>query len=149
MKKDQGSSAKSERGSSLAWTALVMLFVVMPLVALLADGTRLYFIDVRLQNAADAACADAAWSAVDLAHYRDTGDITFKPVGEIVAIATDTFGMVMQPDQLIMGVTSSVRVVPEIGNMRVTCFARAEVPLFFIYASRTIETTSAARMRFQ
>ena len=138
-----------ERGSSLVWTSLVMLLVVVPLVALLADGTRLYFVDVRLQNAADAACEDAAWSAIDRAIYRDTGELAFHPKSEIIATAVDTFNQVMQHDQAVMGLSANITIQPELAQMRVACSAIANMPLLFFSTSLTVQTISASKIRFQ
>ena len=42
--------------SSMAWTAVVLAVVVVPLLTLVVDGARLFYVRGRLQTAVDA-CA--------------------------------------------------------------------------------------------
>ena len=63
----------SERGSILALTAIFLLVVVVAILVLL-DGMRLYRVRSLLQVATDAACQDAAVSAPDYEHYKETGE---------------------------------------------------------------------------
>jgi len=65
---------KSEQGSSMAWTAIFLAAVLMPLMLFVIDGSRLFYVRGRLQTAADAACEDAAWAAGDRPNYIDTGE---------------------------------------------------------------------------
>ena len=62
-----------EGGSSLAWTAVFLITVLLPLMLLIVDGARLLYIRGRLQTAADAACEAAAWEAGDRPEYINTG----------------------------------------------------------------------------
>ena len=60
-----------EAGQSMAWAAVFLAFVLVPLLTLVVDGGRLFYVRLRLQTAVDAACEDAAWSAADRRAFRD------------------------------------------------------------------------------
>lgn len=61
-----------ERGSVMAWWAVTLSLIVLPLMALTIDATRALYVDTHLQTAADAAC-EAAASALDLAAFKASG----------------------------------------------------------------------------
>lgn len=63
---------RSERGMSLAWFAVVLLILGLPLASLSIDITRLMYVRGHLQTATDAACQAAA-DALDVPAFRDQG----------------------------------------------------------------------------
>ncbi len=50
-----------ERGSSLAWTAALLTSVLVPLLLLAGDGSRLFMVYTRLGAATDLACAELGY----------------------------------------------------------------------------------------
>lgn len=139
---------RSEKGSMLAWVAVLMFFVVVPLIALVADGTRLYIIRNRVQMATDAACEDAAWSASDRARFRETGQATFISSGEAAAIAQATYiATLVERGQ--MNYSASIAVQADFGNLRVLCQGQASVPLMLFDYAVPIVAPSASSIRFR
>lgn len=61
-----------ERGSVMAWWAVTLALIVLPLMALSIDATRALYVDTHLQTAADAAC-EAGASALDMAAFKASG----------------------------------------------------------------------------
>ena len=82
---------KPEQGSSMAWTAVFLTTVLLPLMLLVIDGSRLLYIRGRLQTATDAACEDAAWVAGDRLKYIDTGQTQFGNDWYVIDVAQNTF----------------------------------------------------------
>ena len=140
---------RSERGQALlAWAAVLLFFVVLPLTALIADGARLFFVRNRLQTALDAACQDGAWSAADRVHFRETGTATFLPAGEVVSIARSTFYTVL----VELGsahYNASITVQPNYDQLRVACNGQAQVPLLILDRTVSIEAVTASSIRFR
>ena len=51
---------KSERGNAMAWMAIIMVFLMVPMMGLSVDVTRSMYVRTHLQAANDAACQAAA-----------------------------------------------------------------------------------------
>ena len=62
----------------MAYAAMLMLVVGLPMMTLSAEIVRMLFVDVHLQAAVDAACA-AGSQAVDMAHFILTGEVLIDP----------------------------------------------------------------------
>jgi hypothetical protein len=65
-------SRRYERGYAMAWNAIFLAFVVVPLCVLCVDVVRALYVRTHLQTATDAAC-EAAANALDLPTFRATG----------------------------------------------------------------------------
>ncbi len=138
-----------ERGSSLAWTAIVLAAVFLPLMALVIDGSRLFYVRGRLQTAADAACEDAAWSGADYRAFRDTGATQFVPnLGGVLAQARGTFDNTLG-DRSRVNFTAAVSIVPDLAHVSMRCSAIATVPLTVgLGAPVSIYAQSVSAIRF-
>ncbi len=73
-----------QRGFSYAWTALLMMFLVVPLIWLSIQIGRAQAAQGELQKAADAA-AEAAAAMVDVEAFKATGALVFA--GDVYAVA--------------------------------------------------------------
>ena len=115
-----------ERGSSLAWSAIFLTVVVLPLLVLVAEGSRWFLIRGRLQAAVDAACEDAAWSSADVRLFRSTGKITFTDLSHRLDAAQGTFRSSLgEPDRL--GYQASLQIAPDLGSISMHCSGLAAV----------------------
>jgi hypothetical protein len=141
----------SEHGSALAWTAIFLAFVVLPFLALIADGARLFYVRSRLQTATDAACEDAAWSAADLRTFRDTGTVTFEDDWYTLALAQNTFSQSLG-EQAVQQFSASVVISLDVTNALASCSAVASVPLMttlgLAFSPVSIEALSVSAIRF-
>src|SRR5512133_1253329 len=107
----------AQRGSSSAWTAIFLAFVMLPMLTLVIDGSRLFYVRGRLQTAADAACEDAAWSGADYRAFRDTGATQFVPnLGGVLAQAHGTFDNTLG-DRSRVNFTAAVSIVPDLTHV--------------------------------
>ncbi len=61
-----------ELGSVMAWWAVTLSLIVLPLMALTIDATRALYVDTHLQTAVDAAC-EAGASALDISAFKLSG----------------------------------------------------------------------------
>ena len=66
------------RGDMVAWTAIVVAFLALPLSSLSIDIVRGMYVRTHLQTAADAACQAAA-DALDVQAFRSSGVRQIKP----------------------------------------------------------------------
>ncbi|MEJ5315272.1 MAG: pilus assembly protein TadG-related protein, partial [Anaerolinea sp.] len=80
-----------ERGSTLAWVAVLLAVVVLPLMLLVGDGVRLLYVQGRLMTAADAACEDASWSVSDRLTWQRVKDDRYLANWYLVGRAQNTF----------------------------------------------------------
>jgi len=144
-------ATQAERGSSMAWAAIFLAFVVVPLLALVADGARMFYMRGRLQTATDAACEDAAWSAADRRAFRDSGITTLENDASVIAQAQNTFTQTLS-DQAAKQFSASTVISLDYGSGRVSCYAIASVPLIttlgLAYSPVTIEAYSVSAIRF-
>ncbi len=121
---------KSETGSSMAWTAVFLAAVLMPLMLFIIDGSRLFYVRGRLQTAADAACEDAAWAAGDRPNYTDTGQTRLGNNWYVVGVAQNTFTRTLG-ESARMSFTPLLSVTLDYANNQVECSAMARVPVIF------------------
>ena len=140
---------KSEIGSSLAWSAIFLAFVLLPLMALVVDGSRLFYVRGRLQTALDAACEDAAWSGADYNAFRQTGQTRFRPdMGPVITQAQTTFYSTLG-DRAQINFGASASLVPDFARVQVVCAAQASVPLAVMLGNTvTIPARAVAAIRF-
>jgi len=75
---------RGERGYSLVWTAGVIALIAVPLLALTVGVGRWFLCQGELQKAADMAALAAA-QEVDVARFRDTGEVVLLPSAYEVA----------------------------------------------------------------
>ncbi len=105
-----------ERGNSLVLWALFMSIVVLPLMLVAIEGTRILYLRGEVQKCADAA-AEAAARQVDVPTFERTGVAVFRPdaYGEVWTVynwnASYLFqkGVYVQPESV--SVNSSTRKV--------------------------------------
>ena len=121
---------RSERGSSMAWTAVFLMTVLMPLMLLIVDGSRLLYIRGRLQTASDAACEAAAWFAGDRPYYQDTGSTRIENEGNAIAMAQNTFTSTLLESKR-MSFSAQLSVTIDHPSNQILCFAVAQVPILF------------------
>jgi len=115
---------RSEQGSTSAWAAVFLGVIMMPLLLLIGDGVRLYYVRNRLSTAAEAACEAAAWDGADRARWQMNAEDVFRGPGG----AYDTF-YTMLPERSRLRYTPSLGITLDSDNNRVVCDAQAEVPL--------------------
>jgi Flp pilus assembly protein TadG len=114
----------------MAWTAVFLMTVLMPLMLLIVDGSRLLYIRGRLQTASDAACEAAAWFAGDRSYYQDTGLIRIENEGKATAMALYTFtSTLLDRDRMSFSAQLSVYFDHTLNNIQ--CLAVAQVPVLF------------------
>jgi Flp pilus assembly protein TadG len=138
-----------ERGSSLAWVAIFLAAVVVPLLALVIDGSRMFYVRGRLQTAIDAACEDAAWSGADYRAFRDSGQTRFVPdMAPVIGQAQRTFSNTLG-DRSSVNFTASAAIVPDFARVLVHCNASASVPLaVMLGAPVNIRAQAVSAVRF-
>lgn len=140
---------QSERGQGLlVFLALFSFFVLVPMIALVGDGARMFVVRSRVQTALDAACEDGAWNATDRADFRDTGTITFIPHDQIVTIATNTFYQTLV-EMGTVGYSASVTVTPVFDQLRVDCESQVSVPLMIVDWEVNFEVLTDSSIRSQ
>lgn len=136
----------------MAWTAVFLTAVLLPLLLFVVDGARLFYLRGRLQTAADAACEDAAWAAGDRLGYTGSGQTALADESYLAAVAQDTFARTL-PEAQAMNFTPALAIHLEAANYRVACSATAGVPLLFrvagIAPTVTIPVSSTAALRFR
>jgi hypothetical protein len=137
-----------ERGSSLAWAAVFLSVVVLPLMLLLGDGTRLYYVRSRIAQAADAACTDVSWSVGDRQTWQRLRDDRYAANWYLVGRAQNTFYQMLAEK-------TAVKYVPSLSlnldwdNAGVECRAQARVRLTMIPNQEvTVRATIYSKMRF-
>lgn len=138
---------RSERGQSLVLTTLIFAFVVIPLFILVIDGTRLWRIRNRLQTATDAACEDAAISAVDIQRFQQTGNATFQSGYHIWHIAQTTFRDTLS-EQAQMNYSAGIQLFPDYAVPNISCTSSALVPLMIWPGSVSLSTEAISEIRF-
>ncbi|MDR7615607.1 MAG: pilus assembly protein TadG-related protein [Armatimonadota bacterium] len=98
-----------ERGNSLVLWALFMAIVVLPLMLVAIEGTRLLFIRGEVQKSADAA-AEAAARQLDVWRFEWTGVPVFRPGADAEAWAVAAWnvsylfqrGVYVQPEGIFV-----------------------------------------------
>jgi hypothetical protein len=79
---------RDQRGD-MVWNALVIVAVLLPLAGLTIDVPRAFILRARLQAACNAA-SEAAARAIDVPHFRDTGEVRLD-AGKAFASAQNYF----------------------------------------------------------
>lgn len=120
----------TERGSAMAWAAIFLATVLLPLMLFTIDGSRLLYVRGRLQTAADAACEDAAWAAGDRPNYLNTGQTRLGNNWYVVGVAQNTFTRTLGESNR-MAFTALLSVHLDYTNNQVSCSATARVPVLF------------------
>ena len=143
---------RSERGSSMAWTAVFLITVLLPLMLLVVDGSRLLFIRGRLQTATDAACEGAAWAAGDRPIYQDTGSTQFGNEGHAAEVAQNTFTSTLKEGER-MAYSSQLSITFDHSSNLVLCSSVALVPVLFsavgVAPQVEIPSMASAAIRFR
>jgi uncharacterized membrane protein len=132
-----------EHGSSMAWTAVFLITVLLPLMLLVVDGSRLLYIRGRLQTATDAACEAAAWVGGDRPTYIDTGQTHFIHEGDAIQVAQDTFAATLN-ERTHMAFIPELRLSLDSNSNQVVCAATAQVPILFQVAGIVPQVTVPA-----
>lgn len=148
-----------QQGSSLAWTAAFLAMLLVPLMILIGDGARLYYVRGRLTSAAEAECEYAAqWKLSRPAWQRYKtldwdrpeglvscdGPYCPKPTPPPTSYTPQVFYSVLAERNKVP-FTASISV--SFGSERVSCAATARVPLTF-GGNATIQTTAVSRVRY-
>lgn len=120
----------SERGSAMAWTALFLSTVLLPLMLFVIDSSRLLYVRGRLQTAVDAACEDAAWAAGDRPNYLNTGQTRLGNNWYVVGVAQNTFTRTLG-ESARMSFQALLSVHLDYTHHQVSCSATARVPILF------------------
>ncbi|MEW6287375.1 MAG: pilus assembly protein TadG-related protein [Chloroflexota bacterium] len=136
-----------ERGSSLAWTAIFLAVVILPLMTLIGDGVRLYYVRSRIFQAADAACEDVSWSVASRTAWQWMKDDRYDSNWKLVKQAQTTFSQMLAETGAVK-YTPSITLSLDIENARAECQAQARVPLMTMPQEVTIRVTAYSKMRF-
>ncbi|MFZ5888325.1 MAG: pilus assembly protein TadG-related protein [Chloroflexota bacterium] len=137
-----------ERGSSLAWVAVLLSVVVLPLMLLVGDGTRLYYVRSRISQAADAACEDVSWSVSDRPTWQRLKNDRYLADAYLLGQAQNTFYQ-MLAEKTAVKYSPSLTMQLDWENGRAECSAQAQVPLMMLAGQQvTIRITVNAKMRF-
>lgn len=133
------------RAYAMPFYAIVLSTVALPLLILSVDVTRYFYMRTHLQSATDAAC-EAAAQAMDLPHFRSTGEGRID-LGRAGNQAWREFGASTQ-EQGITKYTPRITGMSLVSPRTVRCSASADmIPTFYggkITAS--VETVSDMRV---
>lgn len=134
-----------ERGYSMAWWAVIFATVLVPLLALSIDITRLLYVRVRVQSAVDAAC-EAAASTADIPAWREAGIRRIDP-GEAAANANYAFYRTAAE-------AGVVRYAPTLSRLEIVgdtarCRAKASVQSFILPIPLRAWAEAEAQMRYR
>jgi hypothetical protein len=143
---------KAESGSSLAWAAIFLTALLLPLLLLVVDGSRLLDIRGRLQTATDAACEDAAWLVGDRRGYQESGQTLFAGLQDAYTQAQGTFFTTLgEQDSMVF--SAGLQLSFDEANHQVLCSAQAIVPVFFngigVAPEVAIPARAVAALRFR
>jgi hypothetical protein len=136
----------SQLGYSMAWYAVVLGFVLAPLMSLAVDISRLLFVRSDLQTSVDAAC-EAAALAADVPHFMATGEQRIDPAAAAAGasqafLASAAESATIQYDPQLVGVSL-------LSPTEVACAAEATVvPLIPFSPDLRVRVSAEARMRF-
>jgi uncharacterized membrane protein len=136
----------NEHGYSMGWYAMVFAFVLLPLMSLAVDITRLLYVRNDLQTSVDAAC-EAAGLAADTAYFNRTGEQRIHP-GLAAAYASQAF-RASAVEAGLMEYSATLTAVSVLSPTEVGCVARANVKTFIrITPALNVEVRTRAKMRF-
>ncbi|NIM93327.1 MAG: hypothetical protein GTO18_06410 [Anaerolineales bacterium] len=146
MKVRSGPYPLDEAGYSMAWWAAFLAFVLVPLMSLAVDITRLLHVRTDLQAAIDAAC-EAAALAPDLGAFRETG---VQSINEGLAGAYAAYAFrasVVEAD--LVQYDPALTMLSTIGPSEVACGAQAVVRSLIPFGLRlNVAVAARAKMRF-
>lgn len=135
---------RSERGDVMAWFAMLILLVGVPLASLSIDITRLMYVRTHLQAASDAACQAAA-DALDVRAFRDSGTARIEPglarsqASQVFSATVADAGRVQFSPSLSLSLLSP---------LVVRCSATASVvPMIPITPALTVRVTTTSELR--
>jgi Flp pilus assembly protein TadG len=141
-----------EGGSSLAWTAVVLTTLLLPLMLLIVDGSRLWYIRGRMQTATDAACEAAAWVGGDRSNYQDSGQTRISDEWYLVSVAQDTFASTLN-ESTRMAFNPQLAVTIDDTSNQILCSGAASVPILFnvvgVEPQVNVLASSMAAIRFR
>lgn len=139
---------KSERASSTAWAAVLLAAVLMPIMLLVGDGARLWYVRSRIAQAADAACADVSWSVSDRQTWQALRDDRYAANWYLIGRAQNTFYQ-MLAEKTTVKYVPSLTITLDWENGRAECRAQARVRLSMLANQEmTVRAASGAWMRF-
>ena len=130
----------------MAWWAMVMAFILAPLMSLVVDVTRLLLARADLQQAVDAAC-EAAALAGDTPYFNatgaqriDAGLAASYAVQAFAAATVEAGARLVQP---------SLTAVSVVGPTEVACEATASLqPIIPVSPRLRVRVLAMSRMRF-
>lgn len=141
----------SESGQSLAMVAAFLLFVGLPLLALIIDGTRLYRARSLLQVATDAACQAGAVSGPDFESYKQSGKtVIAADMKKVKTNVIQTFSGTFSPggSRALQIKAAHINIHPDYANNRLRCTSDAYVPLIMLPRTVMVTTSSTSTIRF-
>lgn len=129
-----------ERGSSMAWFAVVAAFLILPLFLLVIDGARVLYAHARLQQATDAACQALAEASIEeqVNRFKQTGRVKPKITLRSTNAAFAAFNAMTRKDPVLKPApghwasamtTLGLQYAP---GMRPRCVAEAWVEVIFL-----------------
>jgi Flp pilus assembly protein TadG len=139
----------SARGNSMAWMAIIMAFLMVPLMGLTMDVTRAMYVRTHLQAATDAGCQAAA-DSMHVTLFQNTG---MRQIN-----ASLMYGRAAQVFNATLTDSGKVRFSPALGLRLLTatsveCTATASVerliPVIVPEMNLTVRTVSDMRARTQ
>jgi hypothetical protein len=136
----------NENGYSMGWYAVVFGFVLLPLMSLAVDITRLLYVRSDLQTSVDAAC-EAASLAADTAYFNLTGEQRIHP-GLAASSASQAF-RASAIEAGLMRYSPALTAVSVLSSTQVACVAQASVkPFIRVTPALHVEVRAQAKMRF-
>lgn len=137
---------RAQPGYAMAWYAMVLTFVFLPLMALAVEVPRLLWVQSHLQTAADAAAEAGADLGLDVDYFRATGDVQFTNAGEhasaVFAQTVNDAGLVRYAPEL-----TSVSVDEANNTVQVTAASTVQVLLPALIPSVVIRVQATAQSR--
>jgi hypothetical protein len=139
---------RNRKADMMAWTALLVIFLALPLASLTVDIVRGLYVRTHLQTASDAACQAAA-DALDVATFRNTGQRRINTglgraqAGTVFAATLQDAGRVGYTPALAVGFPSAT-----VAFCRATASIRRFLPLTPSMTA-IVETTSEMRTQVQ
>lgn len=139
-------AGRGQAGYSMAWWAVFFAFVLLPLMSLAVDITRLLFVRTDLQTSVDAAC-EAAALAGDARFFNITGQERID-LGLGRRYASQAFSA-SAAEAGIVGYSPALTGLALLSPTEVACAAQAVVtPLIPYSPGLEVRVQARARMRF-
>jgi len=134
-----------QRGYAMAWWAVILATVFVPLLALSIDITRLLYVRTRLQTALDAAC-EAAANTADIRAFRESGVRRIDP-GPAGANALYAFHNTAAEAGIVRFRPALTRL--QIAGDTASCGAEAEVESFILPMPLRARAEAVSQMRYR